>query len=460
MSADLLRDGTLNLDLISGIHDRVSAADTTLSTAKGELGAIDTTALIGQVADGVDSLSVVVDQASAIVAGLDDAAEILPGMLGADEPRTVLIVLQNNAELRTGGGLTGSYLEFRADGGHLELVRQSDSSEFHKRESDILPIPDSTNQLYEGVGRYVQNTTMTPDFTLSAQLAAKWWTDLTGTIPDSVIAIDPLVVRGLLAAVGPTTLPDGTELNADNLVQTLMVAPYLLLNQDEQTAYLQTVASVAMNHVLSVGSDPLGWISAVTTAVDDGRISAWSADADEEKVLAGTTLAGPLVRHELAGDNAFAVYFNDFTGGKLDTFLDVTIDSGTVTCRDDGRSEVAVQVALTSNAPADAATLPLSMTGGGHYGVPAGNISTLISVAAPPGWFAGGVRNGDALVVSTNVEDGGFPTSAAAIELTPGSSGTLEFRFTAPDADVVSPTILHTPLVHRPTLGTYDPACG
>ena len=37
-------------------------------------------------------------------------------------------------------------------------------------------------------------------------------------------------------------------------------------------------------------------------------------------MLAGTTLAGPSSRHELAGDNAFAVYFNDITGGKLDTY--------------------------------------------------------------------------------------------------------------------------------------------
>ena len=105
-----------------------------------------------------------------------------------------------------------------------------------------------------------------------------------------------------------------------------------------------------------------------------------------EALAERSAFAGPHARQVQAGDEAFAVYLNDMTGAKMDTYLQVGIDAAVGYCRADGLRDVAVTVTLTNTAPPDAGRrLPISMTGGGRYGVPAGDIGTLLAVAAPAG---------------------------------------------------------------------------
>jgi hypothetical protein len=44
-------------------------------------------------------------------------------------------MVQNSAEVRTGGGITGSFILLRADGDRLAVVDQVDSSMFPHRET-------------------------------------------------------------------------------------------------------------------------------------------------------------------------------------------------------------------------------------------------------------------------------------------------------------------------------------
>ena len=50
-------------------------------------------------------------------------------MLGADEPREYILMVQNYSEPRSTGGLTGTLLHLRADDGEVELLDQRSASE-------------------------------------------------------------------------------------------------------------------------------------------------------------------------------------------------------------------------------------------------------------------------------------------------------------------------------------------
>ena len=56
---------------------------------------------------------------------VDRATRILPSVLGADGPRRYLVLVQNNSEPRSLGGLAGSVIELRANRGRVELVGQA-----------------------------------------------------------------------------------------------------------------------------------------------------------------------------------------------------------------------------------------------------------------------------------------------------------------------------------------------
>lgn len=451
-------DAGLDLAVLVDARAPLATLASSFTAADAELSAIRVDELLAPVANGVGTLAAVVADGAEVADGISSAARIAPGMLGMDGTRHILLMMQNPAELRTGGGLSGSFALLTAEDGRLRLSEQVDSSTFRHRPEAIVPIPTSTTELYgDAVGRYVQNASMTADFELTVDLATAWWRTHSDIPVDAVVSIDPRVLASLLAVTGPVEMPGGAALSADNLVKVMLVDPYLTLSGAEQTRIQRAATQAVFDRVLGGGFDLFAWATALADPIEEGRVALWSAHADEQDVLADSAVAGPLARHRAAGDDAYAVYFNDMTQGKMDSFLDVGITAGAARCRTDGRRDVAVTVTLTSLAPTEARTFPVLMTGASQAGIAPGDIATLVTVAAPAGADVGGVWDGDRTVLSTNVEDNGFPSTAAKITVAPGQTKNLQFRFTsAGDGD---PVILHTPLLRDATVDAEEPPC-
>src|SRR6478752_6272351 len=73
--------------------------------------------LVGVAGSAVERLRTLFAEATPAVDAVGNSARLLPAMLGADGPRSYLLVAQNPAELRATGGLIGSVALIRADHG-------------------------------------------------------------------------------------------------------------------------------------------------------------------------------------------------------------------------------------------------------------------------------------------------------------------------------------------------------
>ncbi|MDT3329744.1 DUF4012 domain-containing protein [Microbacterium sp. KSW-18] len=427
-----------------------------------DLADIDRNALFPQLANGVGRVVDALDDIQPLTDGAAQAADLVPTILGAEGDRRILVVLQNTAELRTGGGITGTFLELRAHDGILTLGAQRDSSQFSPAASPLTAVPAAeVRSLGDGIGRYVQNTSMTADFRVTAQLASAWWQKSGETAPDVVVSMDPVVLSAILGAIGPVETSAGV-LDQKNVIDRLLVEPYRTLDQDAQ-GRLFSDAAAAVFTALTERARPAAMIPGLAGAVEEGRISVWSRHPDEQKVLARTALAGPLARQDAAGPNAFAAYFNDATGGKLTPYLTVGLATRSGVCRADGLREVEVEVSLGSTlTKRDAETLPVSVTGGGFYGAAAGDIAPTVTVVTPPGWFAGGVTLDGAAAASVDAREDGRVLVTRRVDLAPGGSHVLTFRFIAgPDvpSGAATPELLHTPLLKRVDVASSDIGC-
>lgn len=460
--ASTTADGSWDLDALSEAGEPLDTAATAFATARSQLGGIDPSQLIRPVAEGVASATRLADEAGPALASAAQAMRVIPAMIGLEGPRSILVALQNSAELRTGGGITGSFILLAADAGRLRIVDQADSSDFAALPRPIIDLPESVTAIEgDDIGRFVQNASLTSDFAVTAELVRAWWAQHSAVVPDSVVSIDLRVIAALLEASGPVELPDGSTVDADNLQQRVIVDPYLTTSQQEQTRFQRLVTAAALEHILDTGIDPVAWMRALASPVAEGRVSLWSADPQEQSAIADSALGGPLERLNRAGDAAYAVYLNDVTGGKMDSLLDVALSSGSAMCRPDDRADVAVVVTLTNTAPSEATRWPWSMTGGGNYGVPAGSIGTDVTVAAPPGTFPGGVTDASGeLLQSIDREVVGHPSSRVRVVLAPGESATLEFRhIAATPGDPEPPVILHTPTMNTVASATTAVDC-
>jgi len=457
-----LGDGKGGIDVatLQKVAKTLQGVDAALRAGTREFAALDLDATIPAVGDGARQLQKINDQAATIVHGLMPYAKIAPGLLGAEAKRDIVMIVQNNAESRTGGGISGSLVELVADKGHISLKKVASDAVFSPRKKPIAEVPESTTTLFgDVVGRYVQNTTSPADFTVTARLVSAWWHQYTGKAPDMVVSIDPFVLAAIIRATGPVEVGDIT-LTGDNAIEEILVMPYVTMSPEEQDAYFAEIAKKVFAHATNGDVNPAAFATSLRTPLAEGRISAWSSVSTEQTVLAAGALGGPAARHRAAGENAYAVYFSDGTGSKMDRFLTTSIAAGTVQCRPDGHRDVTVTVTLKSTAPADAGTrFPFSLTGGGLFGTPAGQIRTLVSAAAPADGSVASVNVDGKPVNAPVVEEAGFPTTTATVLLKPGEKATIEFRFIAGKVGAVRPVVLHTPMMNAPKLSSEAAEC-
>jgi hypothetical protein len=443
----------IDVDAVRALVPPLDAAVAALDRARTTLGEIDRAGLVGPVAAGLGALDAAIDRTSPALEAMHATARVVPSLLGADEPRLVLLMLQNPAELRAAGGITGTFIALRADRGVITLTEWADATAFPPAAAPPVPIPaDASARSDDGVGRFVQNITATPDFVLSARLAAAWWRAHSGEDPDAVVAIDPLVLEPLLGVIGPVAAGD-EEIAAEQVVDALLRRPYLEREQDAQATYFRLVTEAVFTAALATPREAPGMAFRVAPLIDQGRLSVWSAHEDEQAVIAGTAAAGMAAR--LEQQDAHALLFDDLTGGKLDAYLDASFELDTSGCRPDGSTSVVIRAALTSHVQPGMVLPWTSFPAFGGFARE--DIGLRVTALGLPGAVVEGVRVADADTTWTPTDVVGRPGAATAVTIRPGETVVVEFRLAGdPGASV----LLHTPLVADAPVSVTEGSCG
>lgn len=439
-------DGHVDVQPLIDAQPTVLSALGALTEASAGVSAIKDDGLLGPIAAARDDVAATLAKAVGVADVLENALRVAPTMLGADGPRNYLILFQNNAELRSAGGIPGALALLHTDGGTMRLTAQVAASDFATPRQSGLPVDETTRAIYGSLpGQFMQNVTMTPDFAVSASLAKAMWERRFGGVVDGVIAVDPVAIGYFLKATGPVVLPDGSKLTSQNAAKSLLQDVYQRLEEPaDQDAYFAEAASAAFDAVSGGNADPTKLVRALIRAGDESRVALWSADPTEQAIFASTTLGGLDAAQRSAGDQAYGVYFNDTTRAKMDAYLDVAIDTDVVP-RSDERSVVTVTVTLRNSAPSDSATsLTAHVTGGGRV-VPEGQIGTNVTVYSPSGAYDFGVQKDGTNVAYASHDDGDRLVKSLGVRLSPGESTTLKFGYISAKAGQDSPVIVHTP---------------
>ncbi|NYF11680.1 hypothetical protein HDC94_002836 [Leifsonia sp. AK011] len=457
-------DHTIALQPLIDAAPTVRVAANAIERAQVKAHGIRRDDVIGSLRDAADLLQKSIDEVAAAAATLDNSLELLPTMLGAEGPRNYLVLFQNPAELRSGGGVVGALALISASNGRLELVQQTPGANFFKSGATPIEVPEDTRSLYGAiVGEYILDVTLTPHFPLSGSLAREMWADEYGTEVDGVIAVDPIALSYLLEATGPIEIAGGLSLNSDNAAQTLLNDVYWKYPDPvDQDAFFASATSAVFEAVVGGGADPTQMIEAFARGGAERRILMWFPDATQERTLEGTTLAGGLP-HSDDETTRLGLYFNDGTGSKMDWYLERTISVGDAVCRNDGRRAVQVDVTLTNTSPADG-SLPTHITGGGSFGTTPGNIKTVLALYAPPGSINQGTQERGADGSFTEIgahqaKDSKYIVSQLSVELAPQESRTVRYTMLLKPSAGDKIVIVPTPGIYLPVTEQHSLTC-
>lgn len=450
-----LSGGVVDLTPFAQIEPPLAEASATLTSAETRALDIDAGATIPPLADAVREMRSAVTQAATVVGALHGASALLPSMLGGEGPRNYVLAMQNNAELRSSGGIIGAIALLHAENGRITLVQQASTQDFPALDTPI-PLSESTVALFEDrPGRYLQNLTSIPDFTEAGPAIATRWQNRFGQSVDGVIAVDAVMTEDLIAATGPLAFGPFTA-TEDTVVSLLLSEIYASVPDPSAQDEVFSQAAGALLSAALTEAAPKDLVAALAESADERRIRIWSAHEDEEAILSASTLGGALP--EDGPQTHVGVLFNDTTGGKMDFYADAAITTSIGTC--DGEPTTQVTVTWKNDAPADAGTaLPPYVTANGFYGVPAGSTSTLITVYGPEGATPSHI-DGDGEEVSVQTALLGSRSAVQhEVLLAPGESSTITVEYQGTGAGERLTVVDHTPMVTAPDVSREQLRC-
>lgn len=441
------RDGRVDLSAVAGLTADVRKAAESIRGQQARLDDVEVDELLFPFDQVVRELAGQVDRAGSAARSTDLAFTLLPRMLGAEKPRTYLLMIQNNAEIRATGGIPGSIAILHADKGHVRMGFQGSARDIGGFDR---PVPGMTRDAVQVYGTSMQtdfrDTTFNPDFPSVARTAARMLQRSQGIRVDGVLSVDPVALALMLQGTGPVEVTANgatTQLHFANAVAALLNTTYQLLpTQPQQDEFFEESARAIFDTVLSGQGNERVTITAMATGAAQRRVLVWSRHADEQRALAGTAVEGALPGE--GEQPQVGMYFNDTVAGKAQFYLDYQPTVSARRCLEDGVQELRASVALESSMPRDFRRLSEWVTGNGQY-APKGSIAFNLRIYGPVAGAITGVTQDGQVVSVTADRHQDRQVAVVPVQLRPGQRMVVKATMRTGAGQTGKPVLTTTP---------------
>ncbi len=180
-----------------------------------------------------------------------------------DKEKTLLILLQNNAELRPGGGFLGQYAIVSIKNGTVVSTKVEDANLLDQRISAKVQTPFPFEKMMQLRNWKFRDSNFSPDFPTNVE-KAKYFFRLAGGNTqqfDGVIAVNSQVFDDLFTLTGPITMPGYSgEFNSENAsrkLEEIVEKAYIMnpeLDTQNRKAILKTMAPIMIQKLLTIGN--------------------------------------------------------------------------------------------------------------------------------------------------------------------------------------------------------------
>ena len=428
LDADVFKpkNGRLNLATLQTLAPSVTTASEVLTVNRNKILDIDTDDLIGPLKSPAANLVDKITSAQSAASSAAQAMRLAPQMLGIDKKRTYLLIFQNNAEVRSTGGLPGAFAILKADKGKLSFTKQgSATADIPQYADPFVKLTQDERSVYgQLMAKDFRDINFTPDFPRTASIGRAMIADKLGVKVDGVLSIDPVALSFLLKGTGPIKAADNTTLTSDNAVDILLNDVYARYPDPlTQDAFFADSAKRIFDAVTAGAGDSRTVLEQLVKSADEHRILLWSARKSEQAELAPTKISGAFPTGRIAHPQV-GVYMNDSTASKMQYYLDVDVSARSVRCSSAGAQTIQLTTTYTSTAPADASELPSYITGNGFSG-PQGTMVLDTRTFAPAGGRFVAFTLNNKFRPDNGVTFGGRPVNFAAFSLKPGAKVTV-----------------------------------
>lgn len=175
------------------------------------------------------------------------AANFLPELVAVDGKKSYLVLLEDNLELRPGGGVVEGYALLNFEQGRLKSLKVDDIS---KLDSSLTEHIEPPQEIKTDLGRAdlkLRDANFDPDFPTTARLNEFIYSKATGERVNGVMALDLYGSANLLSAVNGVDLPEvGEHIDSANLFSKVL--------SHNSTGYLVSLETALFNKIFFLPS--------------------------------------------------------------------------------------------------------------------------------------------------------------------------------------------------------------
>lgn len=312
--------------LMAGSTDEVDRVAGLVDEARARLAAIPPEA-VGQVLEARDLVAEPLEVYAPLLEQYREADDVLPALLGWGDRKRYLVLAQNPAELRPGGGYAGTVGIIAFEDGALVEQRFQDVYELDLKPDlpFVAPPPELANHLLgDDQSWRLADAVWSADFPTGAQQALEFYALESGDDDvDGVIAITTFALDRLLEVVGPVDVDAyGVTVAAGDTTMTLLGETRGTETSTEgRKEILDALASTAMQRLLALPSDQ--WVPMADALLDIGNQKlaiAWFKDAAAQRLAQDGGWGGAV--RQTPGDYVYALEANMAPTSKYNLVVD------------------------------------------------------------------------------------------------------------------------------------------
>ncbi len=325
----------IRIERIEALGDTLRQVRADITAAGAEFEAIDLDnlprRLHDEVKDGIEQ-AVSTDE---VLGRAQAGFEVLPEILGRDEPRTYIIGFQNSAELRGSGGALLQFEFLTIDDGRPRLASSSKGSvgSVYKLDQDRqtidIPLPPDAWYVREIIdAQRFGNFNWSPDWPLDAKLGITYGQrsaelcdpDGDNECPDfpdvdGMIAVDPVTVENLMPGVGPFQPRKAFFVTRSTVVDVLLSKAYAVYPiPSDRRQFLRDLVSMFFERMFDP-AQPTELVNGIGDSLTTKHMQVWMADDAEQAYVERMNWDGAIERAQ-HGDYLFVVEQN-VGGNKL-----------------------------------------------------------------------------------------------------------------------------------------------
>ena len=423
-----------NVSLIS-LQREVAAATKKIASLDRPVGSLFST-----VARERTSFDEKVARAVRELTNVSNGLSIGRSLLGNGGSSTVLVLPENNAEMRDQGAVL-SYSLVRLHGASLSVLRSGTVADINLTSPLNVSAGAGTKAFFygDGANEIYQSVNSTADFSWTGATAAAMFKKATGISVNAVIALDVPTMAALVGVTGPLTIPgipgQLTSANFSTVVLHDLYAQYPVGTQVPRKTELNEIATALLQRLRSARHEQVAFLRALARQIPGRHLLLWSATPSVEEAIVDLGASGKV--DTVLPQRTFHIAVESAVAAKLDYYIAVH-ETYKVTIMPGGDAWVLTTVTLHNDAPAGQPPSYQLGPDGINSHVPGEYVSNIFQWA-PAGSKVTGGKSESGLVLS------GFSTDVLAQQ-----TSDVQFLTHMPLGVVGGKFVLH--LVPQPTL--------